>query len=303
MSVSTRDLELIDTLARELHFGRAAEALAMRQPQLSVRLAQIERGLGVTLFVRRPRVALTQAGELIADAARRAFGDFEAAIEQARLIERGQVGAITVAVASTAMLSDVPLSIQRFRLAYPDIALTLRDMHSAQQPEALRSGMIDVAITRELPSERSIRREIFGYQRFVALLPEGHPLSKRESLALADLSAEPFVLFDPSVAPGLHHQINALCIRAGFTPKVSQRSDEWYTVLGFVRAGVGVTIALDIFSLSLPGVSGIPLTDPDARSPLFLAWKGERGSPARDLLLDWLRKDVKLEEPKRPLNR
>jgi len=303
MSVSTRDLELIDTLARELHFGRAAEALAMRQPQLSVRLAQIERSLGVTLFVRRPRVALTQAGELIADAARRAFGDFDAAIEQARLIERGQVGAITVAVASTAMLSDVPLSIQRFRLAYPDIALTLRDMHSAQQPEAVRSGMIDVAITRELPSERSIRREIFGYQRFVALLPEGHPLSKRDSLALTDLSAEPFVLFDPSVAPGLHHQINALCIRAGFTPKVSQRSDEWYTVLGFVRAGVGVTIALDIFSLSLPGVSGIPLTDPDARSPLFLAWKGERGSPARDLLLDWLRKDVKLEEPKRPLNR
>src|SRR5690606_23956779 len=195
------------------HFGRAAEALAMRQPQLSVRLAQIERGLGVTLFVRRPRVALTPAGEIIADAARRAFGDFDAATEQARLIERGQVGAITVAVASTAMLSDVPLSIQRFRAAYPDIALTLRDMHSAQQPDALRAGTIDIAVTRELPSERTIRREIIGYQRFVALLPDGHRLAGRNALALADLAGEPFVLFDPAVAPGLHHQINALCIR------------------------------------------------------------------------------------------
>jgi DNA-binding transcriptional LysR family regulator len=303
MSISTRDLELIDTLARELHFGRAAEALAMRQPQLSVRLAQIERGLGVTLFIRRPSVALTEAGEIVADAARRAFADFNAATEQARLVQRGQVGAISVAVASTAMLSDVPLSIQRFRLAYPDVALTLRDMHSAHQPEALRAGTIDVAITRELPSDRSIRREIFGYQRFVALLPEGHRLAGRSAIALADLAEEPFVLFDPAVAPGLHHQINALCIRAGFTPKVTQTSDEWYTVLGFVRAGVGVTIALDIFSLSLPGVWGIRLTDQGARSPLFLAWKGERGSPARDLLLDWLRKDVKLEEPKRPLKR
>lgn len=297
MSLSTRDLELIDALARELHFGRAAEALAMRQPQLSVRLAQIERSLGVTLFVRRPRVALTPAGQIVADAARRAFGDFSAAVEQARLVQRGQVGAITIAIASTAMLSDVPLSIQRFRTAYPDIALTLRDMHSAQQPEALRSGTIDVAVTRELPAGRSIRREIFGYQRFVALLPDGHRLAQRNMLSLADLAGEPFVLFDPAVAPGLHHQINALCIRAGFTPKVSQTSDEWYTVLGFVRAGVGVTIALDIFSLSLPGVVPVPLTDRDARSPLFLAWNSERGSPARNLLLDWLRKDVKLEEP------
>jgi DNA-binding transcriptional LysR family regulator len=304
MSLSTRDLELIDTLARELHFGRAAEALAMRQPQLSVRLAQIERGLGVTLFVRRPRVALTPAGEIVSDAARRAFGDFGAAAEQARLIARGQVGAITVAVASTAMLSDVPLSIQRFRAAYPDIALTLRDMHSAQQPEALRSGLVDVAVTRELPSERSMKSEIFGYQRFVALVPDGHRLAQRNAIGLADLAPETFVLFNPAVAPGLHHQINALCIRAGFTPKVGQVSDEWYTVLGFVRAGVGVTIALDIFgSLSLPGVAGLSLTDQDARSPLFLAWNGERTTPARDLLLDWLRKDVKLEEPKRHLNR
>jgi DNA-binding transcriptional LysR family regulator len=258
----------------------------------------------VTLFVRRPRVALTSAGEIVSDAARRAFGDFGAAAEQARLIARGQVGAITVAVASTAMLSDVPLSIQRFRAAYPDIALTLRDMHSAQQPEALRSGLVDVAVTRELPSERSMKSEIFGYQRFVALVPDSHPLAQRNALALADLANEAFVLFNPAVAPGLHHQINALCIRAGFTPKVGQVSDEWYTVLGFVRAGVGVTIALDIFgSLSLPGVVGLSLTDQDARSPLFLAWNGERTTPARDLLLDWLRTDVNLEEPKPSLNR
>ncbi|HKJ72660.1 MAG TPA: LysR family transcriptional regulator, partial [Alphaproteobacteria bacterium] len=162
MILGARDYELLTGLARELHFGRAAEKLGMRQPQLSVRVAQIERILGLKLFVRRPRVALTPAGEIVVDAGRRALADFSAAIEQARLVERGQVGSIVAAVGSSIMLSDLPLSLQRFRSAYPDVALTLRDMHSWQQLEALRSGLIDVSVTREIGTGRTTRSEILG---------------------------------------------------------------------------------------------------------------------------------------------
>lgn len=292
MSLGVRDFELINVLARELHFGRAAELLAMRQPQLSVRLAQIEHVLGLSLFVRRPRVALTPAGEIVADAARRAVGEFAGAVEHARLAARGQAGSIVAAVASTVMLSDLPLSVQRFRRAYPDIALTMRDMHSAQQGEALRTGLIDVSVTREIGAGKSIRSEILGRQRFVALLPSDHRLAGRAELALADLAGEPFVLFNPAVAPGLHHQINALCIRAGFAPIVAQQSDEWYTVLGFVRAGYGVTIALDIFgTLAWSGVAASVLTDQEAHAPVFLCWDEARESGPRDRLLKWLRED------------
>ncbi len=290
--IGARDLQLVTVLARELHFGRAAELLAMRQPQLSVRLAQIERTLGVALFVRRPRVALTPAGEVIAEAARRATSDFDAAVDHARLVARGQVGSIVAAVASTVMLSDLPLSLQRFRRAYPEIALSLRDMHSAQQAEALRSGLIDVSVTREVAGGRSIRSAILGRQRFVALLPSDHARAGRAELSLIELAAEPFVLFNPSVAPGLLHQINALCIRAGFTPSVAQEADEWYTVLGFVRAGFGVTIALDVFgAMAWPGVTACALSDAEALSPVFLCWDEARASPPRDLLVEWVRGD------------
>jgi DNA-binding transcriptional LysR family regulator len=292
MNLGARDLELINVLARELHFGRAAELLAMRQPQLSVRLAQIERVLGLTLFVRRPRVALTQAGEIVADAARRAVGEFAAAVEHARLVAQGQAGSIVAAVASTVMLSDLPLSVQRFRRVYPDIALTMRDMHSAQQWEALRNGLIDVSVTREISAGKSIRSEILGRQRFVALLPSDHRLAGRDTIALSELAGDPFVLFNPIVAPGLHHQINALCIRAGFSPIIAQQADEWYTILGFVRAGFGVTIALDIFgTLAWSGLTACGLTDPDAHAPVFLCWDEARESAPRDLLVEWLRAD------------
>jgi len=292
MSLGARDHHLLIVLARELHFGRAADTLGMRQPQLSLRLAQIERVLGLKLFVRRPRVALTPAGEIIVDAGRRAFADFNAAVEHARQVEHGQVGSIMAAVASTVMLSDLPLSLQRFRRNYPDVALTLRDMHSAHQWDALRSGLIDVSVTREIGSGRTIRSQIIGRQRFVALLPSTHRLAGRSQLALSELADEQFVLFQPAVAPGLHHQINALCIRAGFAPRIAQEADEWYTVLGFVRAGFGVTIALDIFgTLAWSGVAACELTDEEAMAPVFLCWNQERASPPRDLLVQWLLKD------------
>ena len=90
----------------------------------------------------------------------------------------------------------------------------------------------------------------------------------------------------------MHHQINDLCIRAGFSPQIAQESDEWYTVLGFVRAGFGVTIALDIFgTLAWSGVTACELGESDASAPVFLCWDEERVSPPRDLLVEWLRAD------------
>ena len=290
--LGARDYQLLNVLAAELHFGRAAEKLGIRQPQLSVRVGQIERILDLKLFVRRPRVALTPAGEIVIDAGRRAAADFDAAVAHARLVEHGQVGSIVAAVGSSIMLSDLPLSLHRFRSAYPDVALTMRDMHSFQQMEALRSGLIDVSITREIGTGRSIQSEILGQQRFVALLPSSHSLAGQRRIALSELAGEPFVLFAPSIAPGLHHQINALCIRAGFSPRITQEATEWYSVLGFVRAGFGVTIALDIFgTLAWSGVSACELEDDHATSPVFLCWDRERGSATRDLLVDWLRND------------
>ncbi len=299
MSLGTRDFRLLTVLANELHFGRAAEALNMRQPQLSTRLAQIEREVGVTLFVRRPKVMLTPAGRTIVDAGRRAFSDFEAAVEQARLVERGQIGAIVTAIGSSVMLTDIPLSIQRFRKEYPDIGLTLRDMHSRQQWEALSAGQIDVAITREIGVGRSLKSEIIGRQRFVVLMPSNHPFSGRKKIALEELKDESFVLFQPVIAPGLHHQINALCIRAGFSPKIVQEAEEWYTVLGFVRAGFGITITLDMPGAPvLADVTSCPLEGLETHSPIFLCWDEERDSASRDLFLNWLRQDSEMARNK-----
>ena len=83
MRLSVRDFEILAVLAREQHFGRAAERLGMRQPQLSIRIAEIEQAIGITLFKRRPRATLTPAGEIVIDGARIAFMEFDAAVRRA----------------------------------------------------------------------------------------------------------------------------------------------------------------------------------------------------------------------------
>lgn len=292
MKISTRDFQILNVLAREQHFGRAADALGLRQPQLSIRIAEIESQIGVRLFTRRPRVALTAEGEVIVEAARNAFGDFEAAVLRAGRMARGQVGSLLVAIASSVMLSDVPLSIQRFRRKWPDVEVSLCDMHSARQWEALQTGQIDVAVTRELGTGESIHSQVIGHQRFVALLPRSHVLAQRPQVALKDLADEPFVLFAPGIAPGLLEQIQRLCRRAGFEPRIAQQAEEWYTVLGFVRAGFGITIALDIFgTLAWKDVAVCDIADESAISPVYLCWSTARKHAPRDLLIDWIGKD------------
>jgi DNA-binding transcriptional LysR family regulator len=264
----------------------------MRQPQLSIRIAEIEGQIGVRLFSRRPRVALTAEGEVIVEAARIAFGDFGDAVARVRRMARGQVGSLLVAIASSVMLSDVPLSIQRFRNNWPDVEVALRDMHSAKQWEALQTGQIDVAITRELGVGDAIHSEVLGSQRFVALLPQTHPLAGRGQIALSDLADQPFILFAPGVAPGLLKQIHRLCQRAGFAPQIAQQAEELYTVLAFVRAGFGITIALDIFgALAWNDVAVCNLADEGATSPVYLCWNSAREHAPRDLLVEWLRRE------------
>ncbi|MCK5748201.1 MAG: LysR family substrate-binding domain-containing protein, partial [Oricola sp.] len=168
-----------------------------------------------------------------------------------------------------------------------------------QQWEALSNGQIDVAITREIGVGKSLKSEIIGRQRFVVLMPANHPLSRRKKIALEELKDESFVLFQPVIAPGLHHQINALCIRAGFSPKIVQEAEEWYTVLGFVRAGFGITITLDMPGAPvLADVVSCPLEGMDTHSPIFLCWDEDRRSASRDLFLDWLRTDAQAAEKK-----
>src|SRR2546421_9615700 len=103
--IELRHLRYFLAVAEELHFGRAAVRIGRAQPPLSQQIQRLERILGYPLFVRKPRVALTEAGAAFLGTARRIISQVESGVEDARRAGRGEVGPLSVGFAASAMLT------------------------------------------------------------------------------------------------------------------------------------------------------------------------------------------------------
>jgi DNA-binding transcriptional LysR family regulator len=259
-SVDLRHLRYFVAVAEELSFTRAARRLGMAQPPLSQQIRRLEQAVGSPLFTRAPRVALTEAGTVFLEAARRTLAQIALGIDSAGRVGRGVAGRLTVGFASSVVFTSLPHAFRAFAARYPEVEFQLREMHSGAQLEALRAGTIDVALLRESPSDGDLDMETVVRESFIAVLPARHRLAARGRVAPRQLAQEPFILFPREIAPTLYDQIAAICRAGDFSPRVAHEALEWYTVTGLVGAGLGVSIApAGLARLRWPGVVYRPL--------------------------------------------
>jgi DNA-binding transcriptional LysR family regulator len=274
-------------VADEGQFSRAATRLGMTQPQLSRLVAQAENRIGVALFHRRPRARPTEAGEVVIRAIRSAIDDTTHAAAKAVSIAHGESGQVTVAFASTAMASWVPASLQAFSRARPEVTVGLKELHSSEQVEALQNGSIDLAIGRERAGQPDICSELLFEDRLVAALASSHPLARAAQVGVAEIAAEPFVLFERSCAPGLHDLIVETCRSAGFELNVNYCAREWHTLLTLVAAGHGMTIIpASLSALTWPNLCFRKLSGISASAPTYLNYHRPGLSSAARSLVD-----------------
>lgn len=279
-SVELRQLRYFVAVAEELHFGRAAARLRMAQPPLSQQIARLERKLGTRLFERTSRrVELTEAGRVLLVDARRILAATREAVLATQRAGRGEAGAISVGFTTSAMLLGLPRIIREFRERFPGIHLDLREMSTAQQLAALRGGELDLGLVRQPPADELLRTEPAMSEPLVVAVAADHRLAAEETVAPADLAEEEFVLFPAEVAPGLHAQVLAICLEAGFAPRVVQESREIYTTVNLVGAGLGVTITpASIQKMGWRGVVFRPLPFPTV-TRIELAWHADNHRP------------------------
>jgi DNA-binding transcriptional LysR family regulator len=286
--LNARHLRAFRILADELHFGRAAAHLGMGQPYLSRIIKNLEEDLDLELFVRRPKVKLTPAGSTLLDSTRRALDELELGVRRARGVSNGAEN-VVLGVASTAVLGPVRDGLRRFASA-GDHRLTIREMHSNEQVEALGARTIDLGILREIPADRTLAWTCILQEELVAVLPVGHELGP-DRIDVSDLADEAFVLFRPSVSPRMHRGILDVCRVAGFTPRIEHEVEEWHTILGLVSLNLGVSIAPSGLSrLRLDGVRYAGLSTAEHRVGLYLCWPrdglSQEGEKLRDMLIE-----------------
>jgi len=165
---------------------------------------------------------------------------FGQAVERARKAGRGETGQLIVGVPPSVMLTRLPSAIRKYRERYAEVRFTLREMATSAIEAALAAGQLDIGFLREASAAF---REFEFKEGLVAILPAAHHLLLRPRLSLKHLAGEPFVFFPRGLGESFYDHLLAYCVSAGFTPRIVQEATQWQSVVTFVEAGMGVSIA------------------------------------------------------------
>jgi len=242
------ELKYIVAVAREKHFGKAAEACYVSQPTLSVAVKKLEDELDVKLFERSVgEVAVTQLGEEIV---RQAQSVLEQAAAIKEIAKRGKdplAGALTLGVIYTIGPYLLPELVRRSIERTPQMPLLLQENFTVRLLEMLRTGEIDCAILAEPFPDTGLAMAPLYDEPFMAAVPSNHPLASQKSVTAEDLRNETMLLLGAGhcfrdhvleVCPEFaRFSSNAEGIRKSF------EGSSLETIKHMVAAGMGVTLA------------------------------------------------------------
>lgn len=285
-----RHLRYFAAVADTRHFGRAAERLHLAQPALSQAVRQLEAELGTPLFTRTTRqVRLTPAGEFLQAEAARILEAVEESARGVRRIAEGRRGLVRISFTGSAAHTQLPPMARAVKRELPDVALEIHaDQLTPTQVEGLLDGSLDLGVLRP-PSGGLPGLDLHTITRepLVLAVAEDHRLATEPVVAMADLRAEPWVLFaDPSSA--LNEAVLRSCQAADFVPRRAHVAAGISVQLPLVAAGLGV--ALVPTSVQAAPLSGVVFREvADAGSvALALASRSDETSPVTLAVLDVL---------------
>jgi len=240
-----RHLKYFIAVAEELHFGRAAKRLNISQPPLSQQIMQLEKEIGVRLFNRtKRRVEITPAGLVFFEEARRIMVLSEDAVRRTIRADKGEIGRLAVGYIGSANYSVLPQAIREFRKQFPDVDLSLAEMNTSTQIEALREGRIHVGFLRPpqgIENEGLSIEPVFREPLMVAM-PRNHHVKGGTSITLRMLAKESFIMIPRQRGPGYFDYIIALCQQEGFSPRIVLEASQFHTIIGLVAAEIGIAI-------------------------------------------------------------
>jgi DNA-binding transcriptional LysR family regulator len=264
-----RRLRVLREVAARGSFSAAAEALAFSQSAVSQQVAALERETGTRLVERGVRpVRLTDAGGALLAHAEAVLARLDEAEQELREIAGLRRGRLRLASFPTAIATLVPHAVALFNQRHPDVDLTVLDDHNQGLLPRLARWELDLALIYDheaLPApDVQLERTPLLDDRFDLVVPDGHALTGRASVALEELTDETWIGGTPDGAYArivLHS-----CRAAGFEPRIAFGSDDYNAVQAFVAAGLGVAMLPHLALMFLrPGLHRVGLAAPPVR--------------------------------------
>lgn len=265
-----RSLRVFAEVVRCGSFTAAGARLHLTQPSISRIIRQLEDEIGQSLITRNYRdITLTDAGKILHGRALqmiREMAALEAEIAELVDVKRGIV---TLGIPPLGGTLFVPF-IKRFKERYPGIELQLVEKGSKATERSLLNSEIEIG-TLIMPVDASVYECIqLSEARLVLAARSDSPWAKRTQVDLAELASENLILFPHEF--GLNDSILHACRKCGFEPRVVSRSSHSQLILGLVESGVGVSLLPGPVVGKAPGVSIIPVVNPEIEWNISLAW-------------------------------
>lgn len=277
-----RQLEAFVAVARELHFGRAAEKLHIAQPTLSELIRRLEREVGAGLLTRTTRrVALTQAGVELFGRAVSILDDVEGAAAAVRRLADGDTGTVRLGITPPAAPLLTPHLTQALHRAAPEVELSVRRMWLPDLQQAIGEGALDVAITcGPVTNPPGILSEVFCAEPAVVGLRESHRLAGSPALDLAALAGETLGVHSEALFPAWSLALQQILDEAGIVPPTVELVEIDLSAHRWAEQGdVDWTLTTAAVAGAAPGVVLTPL-DPPRFIPYTLQWCPIRATTA-----------------------
>jgi DNA-binding transcriptional LysR family regulator len=267
-----RQMHYLVALAREKHFGRAAEACHVSQPTLSAGIRKLEQELGLPIVVRGHRfLGFTAEGERVLGWARQIAADYDS-LRQERAETTGALcGTLRVGVIPAAM-SAAPLLLAAFCARHPQVRVQMHSLSSATIQRGLDELDLDAGITYlENEPLKGVRRFDLYMERYVFVTRAGEPLARRRSVSWREAAGVPLCLLTPDMQN--RRIIDHVLTEAGLNAPPVVETNSFMGIWSFVRQGPFSSI-VPLACLRGLGdatdLTGVPLTEPVHTQPVGL---------------------------------
>jgi DNA-binding transcriptional LysR family regulator len=292
--MDVRHLRCFLTVASELHFSRAAARLGISVPSLSNTIRGLEGILGAQLFRRKTKsaVSLTHVGRRFLEEAQAAIKQLEHAELIGRRAARGEAGSITLGYVLSACCSGlIAAALIHFRKTHPEVSVQVRHIETSPQFKAIIDGALDVGVMRmprRYPS--GLAGFIIDSEPFRLVLPEGHPLAKKQQIPASDIANLPLIAAPLEMEPGFWG--NLVSVNASNKPlNIVEYAQDAMTVMTLVAAGVGIgVVSSSLARIALPGIVYRDISGSARQADHAFVYRRNEASPVVSAFIKSLRK-------------
>jgi LysR family hydrogen peroxide-inducible transcriptional activator len=275
--MTLKELRYVVAVARELHFGRAAQKCFVSQPALSLAVQKLEDELGVKLFERRKNdVLVTPAGQRVVEQAQRALAEIDAIRDSARGGKDPLEGPFRLGVIHTVGPYLLPDLVPALRRRAPNMPLEIEENLTANLDAMLKRGALD-AIVIALPFDgHGVATRVLFEEPFHLLVPNGHPFAKRKSVSTDDLDNETLLMLRAGNC--FRDHVLAACPGVARSDGDAQplQGSSLETIRNMVASGLGMSV-FPASAVTKKHASrlcrAIPFTQPVPSRRIALAWR------------------------------